>query len=194
MQEIGILVVAVIAGHQWHARLLHQRLGRGFAAHCRDRGDGWPHEGDARIGASLREAFVLRKEPVARMNGLGTRGERGLQDRVGLEIAVARGSAADMDSDITRRDVLGKRIRVRIDRYGADSESPRGRRDAASDFAAIGDQQSGKHSRSLILYMRNTPKRVSAMGAFSAADRPRPSTRRVSDGAITPSSHRRAVA
>ena len=128
------------------------------------------------------------------MHGLGARGESGLQDRIWLEIAVARGGAADMYSDITRRDVLGKRIRVRIDRYGADSESPRGRRDTARDFAAIGDQQSGKHSRSLILYMRNTPKRVSAMGAFSAADSPSPSTRRVSDGAITPSSHRRAVA
>ena len=43
-------------------------------------------------------------------------------------------------------------------------------------------------------YIRNTPKRVSSIGALSAADSARPSTRRVSAGAMMPSSHRRAVA
>ena len=47
---------------------------------------------------------------------------------------------------------------------------------------------------SVPVYMRNTPKRVSGIGAFSVADRDRPSTRRVSAGSITPSSHSRAVA
>ena len=43
--------------------------------------------------------------------------------------------------------------------------------------------------------MRNTPKRVrSSMGAFSEADSPSPSTRRVSAGSMIPSSHSRAVA
>ncbi|MNE58538.1 hypothetical protein D3C80_1535740 [compost metagenome] len=52
----------------------------------------------------------------------------------------------------------------------------------ASSFALTGD------------YMRNTPKRVSSMGALRVAASPRASTRRVSAGSITPSSHRRAVA
>ncbi len=43
-------------------------------------------------------------------------------------------------------------------------------------------------------YMRNTPKLVFSIGAFSAADRPNPSTMRVSAGSITPSSHNRALA
>ena len=42
-------------------------------------------------------------------------------------------------------------------------------------------------------HIRNTPKRVSGIGAFSAADMPKASTVRVSAGAITPSSHSRAV-
>src|SRR5262245_34821959 len=42
-------------------------------------------------------------------------------------------------------------------------------------------------------HMRKTPNVVSGSGAFSAVARPRASTRRVSSGSITPSSHRRAV-
>jgi len=42
--------------------------------------------------------------------------------------------------------------------------------------------------------MRNTPKRVGSIGAFSEAEMPSPSTMRVSAGSITPSSHSRAEA
>ncbi len=43
-------------------------------------------------------------------------------------------------------------------------------------------------------YMRNTPKVVSGIGAFSEADSASASVSRVSSGSMTPSSHRRAVA
>ena len=43
-------------------------------------------------------------------------------------------------------------------------------------------------------YMRNRPNLVSSIGALRVAARPSASTRRVSAGSITPSSHRRAVA
>ena len=42
--------------------------------------------------------------------------------------------------------------------------------------------------------MRNTPNFVSGMGAFSDALKPSASTRRVSAGSMTPSSHSRAEA
>src|SRR5262249_28592214 len=42
-------------------------------------------------------------------------------------------------------------------------------------------------------YIRKTPKVVSGTGAFSAAEMPSASTRRVSSGSMIPSSHRRAV-
>jgi len=45
-----------------------------------------------------------------------------------------------------------------------------------------------------MVYIRNTPKRVSSIGALSAAEIPNPSTMRVSAGSITPSSHSRALA
>lgn len=43
-------------------------------------------------------------------------------------------------------------------------------------------------------YMRKTPKRVSRGGALRAAESPRESTVRVSDGSTIPSSQRRALA
>jgi hypothetical protein len=43
-------------------------------------------------------------------------------------------------------------------------------------------------------HIRKRLNRVSAIGAFNAADMPRPSTRRVSRGSIIPSSQRRALA
>ena len=46
----------------------------------------------------------------------------------------------------------------------------------------------------LFSHIRNTPNRVAAIGAFSAADNASPNTRRVSTGSMTPSSHSRAVA
>lgn len=42
--------------------------------------------------------------------------------------------------------------------------------------------------------VKNTPKRVSAMGAFSVADRDRPSTSRAFRGSMSPSSHSRVEA
>ena len=50
------------------------------------------------------------------------------------------------------------------------------------------------HERAGMLYIRNTPKRVSGIGAFSDADRPSASTVRVSAGSMMPSSHSRALA
>ena len=43
-------------------------------------------------------------------------------------------------------------------------------------------------------YIRKTPNFVAGIGAFSVAASDRPSTRRVSAGSITPSSHSRALA
>ena len=43
-------------------------------------------------------------------------------------------------------------------------------------------------------YILNTPNVVGSIGAFRLAEMARPSTRRVSAGSMTPSSHSRALA
>ena len=64
--------VAVVAGHQRHLGLFHQRLGLGLAAHGADRLGRRADEHQAGLGAGGGELLVLRQEAVARMDRLGT--------------------------------------------------------------------------------------------------------------------------
>jgi hypothetical protein len=88
-------------------------------------------------------------------------------------------------------------IRLRIDGNGAQTYGSGGTDYAARNLAAIGDQ---KRAETAIMrtprhdHILNSPNVVGSIGAFAAADNPSPSTRRVSAGSITPSSHSRAVA
>ena len=68
-----------------------------------------------------------------------------------------------------------------------EAEAPDGRDREAGD---------GRHGAMLpdSSYIRKTPNRVSGIGAWRAASMPSASTRRVSSGSMTPSSHSRAVA
>ncbi len=69
-KRVEVLRLAVIAGHQRHAGLLHHLLGRALRAHRPDRARGRPDEDDAGPRAGLGEIRVLRQKPVARMNRL----------------------------------------------------------------------------------------------------------------------------
>ena len=61
LQELRVLPLAVIAGHDRHARLLHQRLGAILEAHGADRGGRRPDENEAgRAQASAKSAFSDR--------------------------------------------------------------------------------------------------------------------------------------
>ena len=62
--------------------------------------------------------------------------------------------------------------------------------DASGDGATVGNQDLVKHRH----HIRNTPKRVSSIGALQAADSDSASTSRDLRGSITPSSHSRAEA
>ena len=62
------------------------------------------------------------------------------------------------------------------------------------DFAAcLRICPSENEERGTHVHIRNTPNFGSGIGALSDADKPSASTRRVSAGSITPSSHSRAL-
>ncbi len=116
------------------------------------------------------------------MDRVGAGAARGIDYALDREVALARGCRPDADHGSRRRgvrDVQRAGVGVREDGDRLDAHAPRGARDAAGDLAAIGDQKrgysasehavSGAHS-----HIRNTPKRVSSMGAFSAADSDKP--------------------
>ena len=69
-EQLGRLVVAVIARHQRHLGLFHDLLGFALGAHGADGGGRRADEDDARLGAGLGEAGILRQEAVAGMDRL----------------------------------------------------------------------------------------------------------------------------
>ena len=69
-----VLGFAVIAGHQWHAGLFHQCLGRRFAAHGIDGRGRRAKEYQAGILDGASEIGILGKEAVARMDRLRAAG------------------------------------------------------------------------------------------------------------------------
>jgi len=66
--------------------------------------------------------------------------------------------------------------------------------DDESDEGHGRNQRTAAYALDPVAHILNTPKRVSGMGAWSAASRPNVRMRRVSSGSMTPSSQRRAVA
>ena len=187
----GVLILAMVARHQRHARPLHDRLGSALRAHGPDRGGGRPDEHQPRRLAGLGEFRVLGKEPVARMDRLGARELCDLDDPLGLQIALARRRRAQEIGLVAKLEVPGMPVRLGKNRDRPDAEPGAGPGDPAGDLAAIGDQDLLEHGGG---YIRNTPNVVLATSAFSAAEIPSPSTMRVSAGAMMPSSQSLALA
>ncbi|MNM30557.1 hypothetical protein D3C81_411190 [compost metagenome] len=196
-QELRRLLVAVVARRQRHAGLGHQGLGRALVAHRADRTGGRTDEGDPRRDAGVSEIGVLGEEAVAGMDGLRAGAACSIEDGITAQVALARGGGADVDGLVGQAHMACIAVRIGIHRHGGDAEATAGGDDAAGDLAAVGDQDFAEHGNRLghgTGHMRNTPKRVCCGGALRLADRARASTRRVSTGSITPSSHRRALA
>ena len=88
-----------------------------------------------------------------------------------------------------RGDVQRPPVGVGKDGHGAQAHASCRPDDPAGDLAAIGDEHGLQHGHIL-----NMPKRVSGIGALSAAERLKATTLRVSAGSMMPSSHSRAEA
>ena len=86
-QEFRVLVVAVIAGHDRHARTLHQRFRRAFQAHRPHRFGRRSDEDYSGLRAAFGEAGVLGQKPVSRMQAFRAGFKRERDDRVLIEIA-----------------------------------------------------------------------------------------------------------
>ena len=113
-RNAGVLVVAVVAGHQRHAGLLHQRLRRRLRAHGADRGGRRADEDDAGRRAGVGEVGVLGQEAVAGMDRLGAGLLRGVEDPVGDAGSDSRAARrADQHRLVGERAHGGRRRRPR---------------------------------------------------------------------------------
>ena len=184
-------------GHHGHSRGGHRRLGGDLVAHRVDRLRGRPDEHQARRSARAGEARVLREEPVAGVDRLRPGAARRRDQRAGVQVALKRGGRTDPDRLVGLEHVPGAGVRVAVHRDAGDAERAQRADDADGDLAAVGDQNLAEHvvplPHLLAPHIRKTPKPGGASGALAAADRDRPSTRRVSAGSMMPSSHSRAV-
>ena len=144
-KERRSIVAAVVARHQRHAGLAHQRLGRRLAAHRGDGVGGRADEDDAGLGAGTGEGFVLAEEAVARMDGLGSGRPCGVDDALPLQVAVPRRRAAHTHRVVASLHVSGLRIGVGVDRDRANTEPARGGRHTTGDLAAVRNQDLLEH-------------------------------------------------
>ena len=140
-----VLIGAVIARHDRHAMRLHQRLRRRLRSHRADRLRRRADEHDPGGGAGLGELGVFRQEPVAGMHRLRAAVARRGDDRLDVQVALARRRRADQPRLVGHRDVQRAGIGLGIDRDRRDPHPPRRADHAAGDLAAIGDQDFGEH-------------------------------------------------
>ena len=128
------------------------------------------------------------------MDGLRAARARRLDDAGDVEITLASGRRPDVHRLVRLPYVARRRVGIGEHRDGAQAQPARSAKDAARDLAAIGNQETLDHAplRFRPPYIRNTPKGAGSAGALPAAASARASTRRVSRGSITPSSHSRA--
>jgi hypothetical protein len=142
-QELRVLVVAVIAGHDRHAGPLHQRLGRAFQAHHPHRLRRRSNEDDASLGAGFGEIGVLRQESIPRMQTFGADLFRQRENGAPIEVTVR--ALADLVRFIGKAGEKRPAIDRRMEGDRPHSHAPRSANNAAGDFAAVGDKDVGEH-------------------------------------------------
>ena len=87
--------------------------------------------------AQVRKRRVLGEETVARVDRLRLRCDRRADDALLIQVAVLRRGLADADGLVCERHMDGFRIRLRIDRDGADAHLLAGADDAHRDLPAV---------------------------------------------------------
>ncbi len=147
-QMFGLLIRAVIARHDGHARLGHQRLGGILQAHGADRRGRGADEDEARGLDRLDELGVLGEEAVARMDGFRPGGEGRLDQPLAAQVAVGRLRAADRHRLVGHGHMERLGIGIGMDGDGRHAQAPGGGRDADGDLAAVGDQDLAEHRTS----------------------------------------------
>ncbi len=146
-EDVRRLILAVITRRHRDTGVRHQGLRRVFQAHGADAVRLRPDPDQPSVDHRLREVGILGEEAVARMDRLGARRLRRLDDLLADQIALARRARSDVHRLVRHADVKRLGVGIRIDRDRTDPHRPRGADDSAGDLAAIGDEQRRQHAR-----------------------------------------------
>jgi hypothetical protein len=145
LEHSGVLIGAVVAGHERHAGFFHQLFGCRLEPHRANRAGGRADEGKARFLASLGKVFVLAQKAVAGVNGLCAVCLGSGNDRVAAQITLLGHVAADVHCFVTHLHMLGVGVSIGVNRDGTNAHAPRRGGNAACDLAAIGNQNFLEH-------------------------------------------------
>ena len=145
LQQPRVLVFAMVARHQGHARLFHQLLGLGFQPHGQNGRSRRADEHQPRLGAGLGELFVLAQKAIARVDGLGASGLGSINDGFPAQVTVFGRAATDKHRLITSGHVLGPGVGIGVHGHRFDRQAAGRCGNAASNFTAIGDEDFLKH-------------------------------------------------
>jgi len=107
LQQLGILVGAVVAGHQGHARRFHQALAFCLQPHGQDGARGWADEHQPGGRTGVGKVFVFAQETVTRVHGLCAGGFGSCQDGFPAEVAVFGRVTANVHGLVTGGHVFG---------------------------------------------------------------------------------------
>jgi hypothetical protein len=96
--------------------------------------------GDACLDHAGSELRVLGQEAVAGVDGVRTGLAGGVDDFVHHQVGLGGGAAAQRIGLVSKADVQGVTVCVRVDGNGGDAFITGGADDAHRDFTAVGDQ------------------------------------------------------
>src|SRR5918999_2895374 len=114
-------------------------------------GFGWrSNPGKALCDHRIREVGALRKEPVAGMDRFGPRASGSLQDRLNVQIGVARCDPGKMNLFMRHRNVARVRVDVGEHRHHLNSALATRPRDSHRYLAAVGDEESAEHQLAFV--------------------------------------------
>lgn len=132
------------AGDATDADLFGCFTGADLVAHDFDR-FGWrPDEGDASLSDGTSKVGILREESVPGVDGVGPRFFDRIQNRLGVEVALSRGLAAQSEGVVGKSDMKRITVELGVDRNGLDSEFLARSNHSNGNLASIGDEDGRK--------------------------------------------------
>ena len=106
---------------------------------------GGPIHATPDAGDRAGEVGVLGEEPVAGVHAVGAALADRVEDRLGVEVALGRGLAAERVRLVGVAHVRGVAVELGVDGDGRDAELATRSHDADRDLAAVGDQDLREH-------------------------------------------------
>ena len=133
------------AGHARDPAAVRGPPGRDLVAHDVDGFGRRADPGDPAVADHAGELGVLGVEPVAGVHAVDAGALDHAEDRVGVQVALGRGLAAERVRLVRVAHVQRITVELGVDRDGGDSQLAAGPHHADGDLAAVGDQDLLEH-------------------------------------------------